>query len=313
MPDPTPSRYRSGSSNTGCGAAGFPSDRRSRRSTEKGGAVRASQPNSRRSCSGRGCSPATARAKCSRTGQSPTPRSFARPAGSNAAPTPPTSTDARSRPSKHGHRPPLAGVPEGRITLAEYGRPVQKRRKRARPCRAGCHSPRRPAHLPDDGPVMPSEIGMRGAHPCTDAGASGNCGGNTRPAAGGERTLMGPATTPAGPKSAYPPMRVQVLKRTNGRNVGKLAHDPAGTEDESRVTPGSQTTWPKPAAPASPLLGVLQEESNQQARRPVPATALPGRRLVKRIGALKPAERGRATPRDWRSRRPPGGSAHRNH
>ena len=84
-----------------------------------------------------------------------------------------------------------------------------------------------------------------------------------------------------------------MLKRTNGRKVGKLAQDPAGAEDESRVTPGqSNDMADTPAAPASPLLGVLQEESNQQARRPVPATALPGRRLLKRIGALKPAERG---------------------
>jgi hypothetical protein len=57
------------------------------------------------------------------------------------------------------------------------------------PCRAGCHSPRRSAHLPDNGPVMPSEISERDAHQCPE----GNCGENTRPAAGGERTLMGPA------------------------------------------------------------------------------------------------------------------------
>ena len=48
------------------------------------------------------------------------------------------------------------GCSRGRITLAEYGRPVQKRRKRARPCRSGVSpSPRRPARLPGDGSVMP--------------------------------------------------------------------------------------------------------------------------------------------------------------
>jgi hypothetical protein len=47
------------------------------------------------------------------------------------------STCSTAHETRNEHRPPLAGVPEGRITLAEYGRPVQKRRKRARPCRAG--------------------------------------------------------------------------------------------------------------------------------------------------------------------------------
>ena len=56
--------------------------------------------------------------------------------------------------------------------------------------------------MPDDGPVMPSEISERGAHQCPE----GNCGGNTRPAAGGERTLMGPAAhCPCGPQKRLTP------------------------------------------------------------------------------------------------------------
>jgi hypothetical protein len=110
---------------------------------------------------------------------------------------------------------------------------------------------------------MPSEIGMRGARPCPE----GNCGGNTRPAAEGERTLMGPAAQRSRrPQSAYPPMRVQVLKRTNGRKVGKLVDDPAGAEDESRVTPGqsndmSETSGTGLAPVGSPPRGVQPASS----------------------------------------------------
>jgi hypothetical protein len=80
------------------------------------------------------------------------------------------------------------------------------------------------AHLPDDGPVMPGEMSKRGAHPCS----AGNCVGNTRPAAGGERTLMGPAAQldPRAPK-APDPLRAHLLKRTTGRKVWEWANDPA--------------------------------------------------------------------------------------
>jgi hypothetical protein len=63
----------------------------------------------------------------------------------------------------------------------------------------------------------------------------GQLWGNTRPAAGGERTLMGPAVQRSRkPKSAYPPMRVHVLKRRNGQKVGKLAYEPAGATDDRK-------------------------------------------------------------------------------
>jgi hypothetical protein len=92
--------------------------------------------------------------------------------------------------------------------------------ERARPCRAGCHSPHRPPHLPDDGPVMPSEISKRGAHPCPE----GNCEGNTRPAAGGETTLMRPAAQRSRrPQSAYPPIAgpsAETNERAKGWKVG---------------------------------------------------------------------------------------------
>jgi hypothetical protein len=81
-------------------------------------------------------------------------------------------------PSKNGHRPPLAGGSEGRITLAECGRPVQKRRERARPCRAGCHIAPPPGPPTRRRSGYASEISKRGAHPCP----KGNRGG-TRPAA----------------------------------------------------------------------------------------------------------------------------------
>jgi hypothetical protein len=48
----------------------------------------------------------------------------------------------------------------------------------------GVTSPRRPAPLPDDGPVMPSERGMRAAHPCPEA----TVGGTRAPPREGERT-----------------------------------------------------------------------------------------------------------------------------
>ena len=88
---------------------------------------------------------------------------------------------------------------------------------------AGCHSPRRPAHLPDDGPVMPSEISERGAHQCPED----NCGGNTRPAAGGERTLMGPSP-PIDPRAprAPDPLRAHPLKRNAAREVREWANGP---------------------------------------------------------------------------------------
>ena len=104
---------------------------------------------------------------------------------------------------------------------------------------------------------------------------------------------MGPAAQlPVRAPKAPDPHAVQVLKRSNERRLAGWANDPAGAEDESRVTPGQQTTWPKPAAPASPLLGVLQRSPTSKLDGRCLRPALPGRRLLKRIGALKPAERG---------------------
>ena len=93
----------------------------------------------------------------------------------------------------------------------------------------GVTSPHRPAPLPDDGPVMPSEISERGAHQCPE----GNCGGNTRPAAVGERTLMGPAAHLRAPK-APDPHAVRVLKRTNERKLAGWANDLAGPKRDPR-------------------------------------------------------------------------------
>ena len=67
----------------------------------------------------------------------------------------------QSRPSKHGHRPPLAGVPEGRITLAELGRPVQKRRSGHARAVPGCH------HRPAARGVYPSRQGVSPAERCS--------------------------------------------------------------------------------------------------------------------------------------------------
>jgi hypothetical protein len=132
----------------------------------------------------------------------------------------------------------------------------------------GVTRPRRPAHLPHDGPVMPSEIGMRGAHPCLE----GNCGGNTRPAAGGERDADGTRRPPAGPKSAYSPPAGPGAETNDGRKVGKLAPRPGGAEDESRVTPGQSNDMAETSGTGLAPVESPPEESNQQARRPVPAT-----------------------------------------
>ena len=79
---------------------------------------------------------------------------------------------------------------------------------RARAAR-GCHSPRRPAHLPNDGPVM---------------------SGGESLSAEGERTLMGPAAQldPRAPK-APDPLWAHLLKRSTGREVWECAKDPADT------------------------------------------------------------------------------------
>jgi hypothetical protein len=46
--------------------------------------------------------------------------------------------------------------------------------------------------------------------------------------AGGETTLMGPAAPRSrGPQKRLSPMRVQVLKRTTGREVWEWPNDPA--------------------------------------------------------------------------------------
>ncbi len=78
-------------------------------------------------------------------------------------------------------------------------------------------------------------------------------------------------------------------------------------EADTAACRGSQTTGPKPAAPTSPLLGVLQRSPTTKLDGRCLRLALPGRRLLKRIGALKPAERGEGDTDDWRNRRPPGG------
>jgi hypothetical protein len=78
---------------------------------------------------------------------------------------------------------------------------------------------------------MPSEISERGAHQCPE----GNCGGNTRPAAGGERTLMGPAAQlPLRAPKAPDPHAVQVLKRTHKRKLAGWANDLAGPKRDPR-------------------------------------------------------------------------------
>ena len=103
---------------------------------------------------------------------------------------------------------------------------------------------------------------------------------------------MGPAAhSRAGPKSAFTPAspNAETNERAKGWKVGPTTRREQRT---SRVTPGSQTTWPKPAAPASPLLGVLQRSPTSKLDGRCLRPALPGRRLLKRIGALKPAERG---------------------
>ena len=163
---------------------------------------------------------------------------------------------------------------------------------------------RRPAHLPADGPVMPSEISKRGAHPCPE----GSCGGNTRPAAGGERTLMGPAAhSRAGPKKRLYSCESRMLNERTGERLESWPHDPAG-EDESRVTPGQSNDIAETRGTGLAPVGSPPEESNQQASTAGACDRrYPGRRLLKRIGALKPAEWGRATPHDWRNRRPPSG------
>ena len=127
--------------------------------------------------------------------------------------------------------------------------------------------PTAPAPLPDDGPVMPSETGMRGAHPCPE----GNCGGNTRPAAGGETTLMGPAAQRSRrPQKRLSPHAGPGAERTNGRKVGKLAHDPAGAKDDHKGRQANDMA--ETSGTGLALVGSPPEESNQQARRPVPAT-----------------------------------------
>jgi hypothetical protein len=184
--------------------------------------------------------------------------------------------------AKHGHRPPLAGVPGGGSPLPSVGDRCRSGGSGHARAVWGVTRPAALAHLPDDGPVMPSEISKRGAHPCPE----GNCGGNTRPAAGSERTLMGPAAQ----RSRRPQKRLSPhagpSAETNERARGwKVGLRPGGSKKrpqggkrgsrfqaEHAADRGRQTTWPKPAAPASPLLGVLQRSSNQQVRRPVPAT-----------------------------------------
>ncbi len=183
------------------------------------------------------------------------------------------------------------GCSRGRITLAEYGRPVQKRRKRARPCRAGCHSPRRPAHLPDDGPVMPREKeGARG-------GPEGT--GEQRPAAGGERTLMGPAARlPLRAPKARDPHAVQVLKRTNERKLAGLANDLAGPKRDPRRVRERQDSKLKHAADRrsaalSPIESVRNtapytpaHQATSDAPPATPSQILEAARLEKRVVEL---------------------------
>jgi hypothetical protein len=119
-------------------------------------------------------------------------------------------------------------------------------------CRAGCHSPRRPAHLPDDGPVMPSEMSKQGARPCPE----GTCGGNTRPAAGRERTLMGPVTQGQQRRARAPkapdPLRAHLLKRSTGREVwdwpnhraDELMRRGEGTPPRSVTSPRRPRSYP---------------------------------------------------------------------
>ena len=104
---------------------------------------------------------------------------------------------------------------------------------------------------------------------------------------------MGPAAQlPLRAPKAPDPHAVQVLKRSNERKLAGWANDPARAEDESRVTPWQANVIAETTAPASPLPGVLQRSPTSKLDGRCLRPALPGRRLLKRIGALKPAERG---------------------
>jgi hypothetical protein len=117
--------------------------------------------------------------------------------------------------------------------------------------------------------------------------------GNTRPAAGGERTLMGPAAQRSrrAPKRLSPPCGSSA--ETNERAKGwKVGLRPGGSKGQGPRDAGQSNDMAETNGTGLAPVGSPPEESNQQARRPVPAPALPGRRLLKRIGALKPTERG---------------------
>jgi hypothetical protein len=112
---------------------------------------------------------------------------------------------------------PLPGVPE----LPDHPRRVLAAGAKATECapRAvrGVTSPRRPAHLPNDGPIMPR-------------------GGSL--SAEGERTRMGPAAhSPCGPQKRLTPAspNVETDKRARGSGV---ANDPAGHAPGAFVTAG---------------------------------------------------------------------------
>jgi hypothetical protein len=166
-----------------------------------------------------------------------------------------------------------------RITLAELGRPVQKRRSGHARAVPGCHH--RPAArrtYPTTVRLCRAKMSKRGAHPCPE----GNCGGNTRPAAGGERTPMGPSTTSRRPQKRLTPMRM--LRRTNGRNVGELAYDRADMNCmRSRVLRSMSTGAPPPEAPPW---------SSQRLRRRCLAAAVPAEGSLMPPSSHEPTEWG---------------------
>jgi hypothetical protein len=105
--------------------------------------------------------------------------------------------------------------------LPRIGRPVQERRSGHARAVPGCHHhPAARTTYPATVRLCRAKMSKRGAHPCPD----GNCGGNTRPAAGGERTLMGPAPQlPSRPQKRLSPHAgpsAETNERARGWKVG---------------------------------------------------------------------------------------------
>ena len=141
----------------------------------------------------------------------------------------------------------------GGSPLPSNGRPVQKRRSGHARAVPGCH------HHPAARPTYPGTVRL-----CQVESLS----------AEGERTLMGPAPQrPRRPQKRLSPHAgpsAETNERATGWKVGP--HDPAGAEDERRVTPGQSNDMAETSGTGLAPVGSPPEESNQQARRPVPAT-----------------------------------------